>query len=94
VFPLFGIRDGRCQCHRPECSRPGKHPLVARGLHEATTDVEAVAAWWARWPAANIGVATGTISGIAVVDVDEPGGSASLEALAAQVGALPRRCRR
>ena len=44
VFPLFGIRDGECQCHRPECSRPGKHPLVARGLHEATTDAEAVAA--------------------------------------------------
>jgi hypothetical protein len=47
--------------------------------------VETITTWWGRWPAANIGVATGTVSGVVVIDVDEPGGSASLEAPAAQV---------
>lgn len=50
---------------------PGeKRPLVRRGFHDATSDPAQVAAWWSRWPAANIGVPTGTPSGVEVVDVD------------------------
>lgn len=50
---------------------PGeKRPLVRHGFHEATTDVEVVAGWWKRWPSANIGVPTGPVSGLDVVDVD------------------------
>ncbi|HEU5002552.1 MAG TPA: bifunctional DNA primase/polymerase [Actinomycetota bacterium] len=90
VFPLFGIRaNGECGCRRADCPRPGKHPLVARGLHEATTEVGVVAGWWGRWPAANIAVATGAASGIVVIDVDEPGGSASLELVMRALGPLP-----
>lgn len=49
-------------------SRPG-------GFRMATTDARQVAAWWRRWPAANIGVPTGTASGVDVVEVDrKPGG--------------------
>lgn len=50
---------------------PGeKRPLVRRGFHDATADAGQVAAWWSRWPAANIGIPTGTASGVEVVDVD------------------------
>ncbi|TDP91356.1 primase-like protein [Leucobacter luti] len=50
---------------------PGeKRPLVARGFHDATADPVQVAGWWSRWPSANIGIPTGTASGVEVVDVD------------------------
>ncbi|MBX3195142.1 MAG: bifunctional DNA primase/polymerase [Microbacteriaceae bacterium] len=50
---------------------PGeKRPLVRRGFHDATTDPARVSTWWARWPAANIGIPTGAASGSEVVDVD------------------------
>lgn len=57
--------------------RPGeKQPMTGRGFHDATTDLELVASWWQRWPQANIGVPTGAMSGVDVVDVDvRPGGS-------------------
>lgn len=82
VFPLHGIVNGRCTCGRPECSSPGKHPLVSRGLHEATTDAGVVGEWWRQWRSANIGVATGAGSGVVVVDVDLPAALASLGPLA------------
>ncbi|WP_337007296.1 MULTISPECIES: bifunctional DNA primase/polymerase [unclassified Microbacterium] len=53
---------------------PGeKRPLVAHGFKEASKDPVQVAAWWRRWPEANIGIPTGPISGIEVVDVDVKG---------------------
>lgn len=58
------------------CVPGGKRPLVEHGFHEATTDSRQVAAWWRRWPAANIGLPTGSTSGVDVVDVDQkPDGS-------------------
>lgn len=53
------------------CVPGGKRPLVEHGFHEATTDPRQVAAWWRRWPAANIGLPTGSTSGVDVVDVDQ-----------------------
>jgi hypothetical protein len=70
VFPLTSIRGGRCSCGGPDCASPGKHPLVRRGLHEATSDQKRVRVWWAEWPWANIGLVTGSTSGIVVVDID------------------------
>src|SRR5215207_9284920 len=69
VFPLYGIVDGRCECGT-NCGSPGKHPRVAQGLHSATTDEQVVRAWWKRWPNSNVGIATGAVSGIYVIDVD------------------------
>lgn len=48
----------------------GKTPLNEHGLSEASTDAQQVERWWARWPKANIGVATGARSGFDVIDVD------------------------
>jgi len=81
VFPLHGIStDGRCTCGKPECESPGKHPRTARGFHDATTDVAKIEAWWHKWLAANIGVATGVQSGIFALDVDSRQAAEALKA--------------
>ena len=58
------------------CTPGGKQPLTNHGFHDATSDLSAVKNWWQRWPDANIGMPTGAISGVDVVDVDvHPGGN-------------------
>ena len=56
---------------------PGeKRPLTEHGFTDASTDLNRVAAWWRRWPQANIGLATGRPCGFDVLDIDvHPGGS-------------------
>lgn len=60
----------------------------------ATTDPAEIAADWARWPEANLGVVTGPKSGILVVEADTQAGHgvdgvANLKALTAEHGDLP-----
>lgn len=55
------------------CVPGGKRPLTERGFHDATTDPEVLAAWQQQHPEANIGVPTGAVSGVVVVDVDVHG---------------------
>lgn len=69
VLPLHTVKNGQCSCGRPDCTSPGKHPRVARGVHDATTDPSVIIGWWRRWPNANIGIRTGAASGFFVVDV-------------------------
>jgi hypothetical protein len=89
VFPVHGIAERRCGCGAPDCSSPGKHPLTRRGLKDATTDADVVAAWWRRWPRANVALATGCVSGVIVIDVDPPRGEHSLGRLVAAGYELP-----
>jgi len=85
VFPLHGIVNGACTCGRRECSSAGKHPLVRRGLYEATTDGRKIRGWWRKWRSANLGIATGAGSGIAVIDIDLPDALSSLAQLAGKL---------
>ncbi|GIG58233.1 hypothetical protein Lfu02_26050 [Longispora fulva] len=71
VLPLHNPAPTACSCRRPDCSSPGKHPRLPRGLLQASTDVGQVRAWWRRWPDANIGLRTGTLAD--VCDIDRPG---------------------
>jgi hypothetical protein len=48
----------------------GKTPLTPNGFKDASTDRSRIHAWWNRHPGANIGIATGSRSGLAVVDRD------------------------
>lgn len=89
VFPVNGVIGGRCGCGARDCSSPGKHPLTRHGLKQATTDAGVVEAWWKRWPQANVAIATGSASGIVVIDVDLPAGSSSLNRLGDQGHELP-----
>lgn len=69
VFPTYGIVNGRCECGTA-CGSPGKHPRTPHGLKDATDNQEIIEEWWKRWPNANIGVVTGKVSGIYVLDLD------------------------
>jgi hypothetical protein len=54
---------------------PGaKSPRLRNGVHGATTDESRLLAWWMREPQANIGIATGSVSGLVVDDIDGPEG--------------------
>lgn len=72
VFPLHSVDENlKCTCGNPTCSDAGKHPRVARGLKEASRDLAKVEAWFGPdAPPSNIGVVTGEISGITVIDID------------------------
>ena len=64
------------------CRPRGKEPAVAGGFKSATTDPATIRHWWQRWPDANIGLATGRLSGVVVLDVDpRHGGDESLLSL-------------
>jgi hypothetical protein len=78
VLPLHTPTAQKCSCRDSECSSPGKHPRVDRGLKEASADADTIRRWWKKWPDANIGIATGPASGLFVVDVDGTEGHASL----------------
>jgi hypothetical protein len=68
VIPLQTPVDGVCDCRKPDCSSPGKHPRTAHGLSDGTTDADQIRRWYAMWPQANIGALVP--DGYVVVDVD------------------------
>lgn len=79
----------------PLCEK-GKFPAIkgGRGCLDASSNHEQVCAWWERFPSANIGIATGEINGIVVIDVDvddEKGidGKEGLKELEKNLGNLP-----
>ncbi len=87
VLPVHTpARYGGCSCGRAGCRKPGKHPRTARGLLDATTEAATIAAWWSRWPRANVGVRTGAL---VVLDVDGREGAQSLAAIEAAHVGLP-----
>jgi len=52
---------------------PDKAPRTPHGFRDATTNADAIRAWWAYWPDALVGVPTGRASRLLVVDVDPDG---------------------
>ncbi len=71
VFPLCSSRVGCPSAHsKGPCEQPGKVPLTRNGCKDASNDESVIRGWWKRWPEANIGIATGPESGLAVLDVD------------------------
>ncbi len=89
VLPLHSLNTGRCTCGNANCTSPAKHPLTQNGVKDVSADPDIIAAWWQRWPTANVGVATGAVSGFFVLDVDGDAGAESLRELEAQHGKLP-----
>jgi hypothetical protein len=89
-WPVWVNGQVRCSCQKPDCKDIGKHPRTARGHKDATADRARAAAYWARWPLSNIGLATGAMNGITVVDIDpRHGGDRSLVVLEQEHGPLP-----
>jgi Bifunctional DNA primase/polymerase, N-terminal/Primase C terminal 1 (PriCT-1) len=67
-----------------------KHPVVAwQGYQQRRATSGDVRSWFARWPDANVGIVTGVVSGLVVMDVDpQHGGIASLAELEREHGPL------
>jgi hypothetical protein len=93
VFPVWWPENGKCACGKADCQHPAKHPigkLAPNGRNSATTDPEIIKAWWSEYPKANIGIATGSESGLVVPDIDLPkGGEASWREITSRIGNMP-----
>ena len=78
----WALRYARMDLPVFPCKVRGKKPLTPHGFNDATTDLQQVREWWRRWPKASIGMATGTPSGLIVLDIDpRNGGKGSWAAL-------------
>lgn len=72
---------------------PGsKLPLLRwQAFQSRHATLEELRDWYRRWPTANVGVVTGALSGLVVLDIDAGhGGFVSLPELEGHVGLLPR----
>jgi hypothetical protein len=88
VFPLYGIKNGKCTCGNAACADSGKHPRRSNSFKEATTNTTITNMWFKYEPELNYGVRLGQEIGhtgkmIVVVDVDryKVGGAEALEEL-------------
>ena len=63
-----------------------KKPLTEHGFKDASGSGAQIRAWWTQWPDAGIGLPTGKVNSLAVVDVDD---SEALEAFQRDHGRLP-----
>ncbi len=90
VFPVHSVRDGMCTCGSSDCTSQGKHPRTGHGFKDATRDPAVITEWWDRLPDSNIGIPTGSVSGLVVLDIDpRNGGDDSLWDLEEQYSRLP-----
>jgi hypothetical protein len=65
-----------------------KRPATAHGVKDATVDPRVIEHWW-READFNIGVATGAVSGVVVIDIDNIDAEGELRRLESAQGALP-----
>jgi len=79
VFPLTGKVPYKLLM-------PGRE---SHGHKDATTDLKQLAAWWSEHPKANIGLPTGEVSGVMVLDMDVPEGYYNIQALQNSFAPLP-----
>jgi putative DNA primase/helicase len=90
VFPVHTPTEHRCSCPNSACPTIGKHPRTQHGLKDATVDSTVITKWWSTWPDANIGLVTGSRSGLVALDIDRRhGGDDTLAELERKYGPLP-----
>ena len=66
-----------------------KEPACRRGFKDATTNPATIRRWWLARADYNIGIATGIVSSVWILDVDGAAGAAPLADLEAKYGPLP-----
>jgi hypothetical protein len=66
-----------------------KRPLTPNGFKDATKSVFAAKRWWEKYPDANIGIASGMVSRLAVVDIDVKNGAKGRESIEKVKGMTP-----
>jgi putative DNA primase/helicase len=99
VLPVWWLvknpQSGKLVCACPKgaaCPSPGKHPLVAHGVKDASRRERVIRGWWERWPLANVAVATGRASKLLVVDLDTKLPDTALHLLEATGPIDPKAC--
>lgn len=86
VYPAHHVNGkGRCSCGDSKCSAPGKHPVGSWADYQHRLPAETEVRSWFGTLECNVGMVTGQISGVAVVDVDGEKGRES----AAQLNLKP-----
>jgi len=74
IFPIYSLKNGVCACKKGhECKSPGKHPVTRfcpNGLKNAQSAPIVIRHWWTAYPEANIGIVTGQINNLFVLDID------------------------
>lgn len=86
VFPVHSVISGKCTCGNNRCSNKGKHPATRNGVKDATKHDKQIERLWGNRTFLNVGIATGEISNIFVLDIDtdidKETGMSGFEALA------------
>ncbi|HBH19107.1 MAG TPA: hypothetical protein DDX14_09285 [Cyanobacteria bacterium UBA9579] len=91
LFPVHSVKDSKCTCANKDCKSIGKHSKTYNGLMNATNNIKTIKEMSNLWIDSNIGIATGRVSGIVVLDVDpRDDGDELLRVLTAQYQDLPR----
>lgn len=90
VLPLHEPTADGCTCREATaCASAGKHPRLRWPPGDVVPPAQ-VRQWWRRWPTANVGIVTGAVSNLLVVDVDpKNGGWKSLNLLERRYGNMP-----
>jgi hypothetical protein len=87
IFPVCSPAMGQHKHKGAPCKNPGKTPLVKwQPFHGRVPTINEARDWWSRWPMANIGMATGALSGVVVLDAD----SGTAKKLAMDQGGVDR----
>jgi hypothetical protein len=71
------------------CRPRDKRPATPRGCKDASKDPDMIRHWWGLEPHYNIAIATGSVSGIFIVDADGVDAERELRRLEAEHGELP-----
>jgi hypothetical protein len=71
------------------CGVGSKNPATPHGYKDASRDPDVIRAWWQEEPQFNVAIATGSISGVWVQDVDGLDAEAELRRLEQRHGELP-----
>lgn len=72
VIAVHSIRDGACTCGKIDCASPAKHPIGGwKGRQRSRATEAEIESQWQRTPWANVGIVTGEISGLLVLDIDD-----------------------
>lgn len=91
VIPIHYIKsNGECSCGSARCMSPGKHPRIAwRAYQTKRMSAEVIRAYWNDCPSCNVGIVTGPVSGILVLDIDGEEGMEALEKAGMSFDSLP-----
>jgi hypothetical protein len=91
VIPMHYTRsDGKCSCLSPTCGSVGKHPKIRwKDFTSRCLKASELKRFWDEDPETNVGIVTGEISGVTVLDIDGQEGIRSLADIGINLSDLP-----